>query len=209
MKALAFFLILQISFVLQGCVVLDYFRGTSEEHGKSAELIDANLQKQIDALEQENKILREENEERLSRAGNENKRLNEEIKGLHQENRRITDQNKLLKDQIDKRKFEKKILSQSNKTKKSLNRLIIKVLSGDGDIGSAEKMAKKLKNMGYTVKSIDYAPRANFLRDTVYFAPEFRNEAERFVSRLGGNKVLKPLTWSSAFDLIVVTGRNP
>jgi len=80
------------------------------------------------------------------------------------------------------------------------------VLSGDGDLNSAEKMAKKLRKIGYSTKSIDYAPRSDFEITTIYFAHNFKDKAKRLKSDLGQNPVLKPLNWSSKFDLIVVTG---
>ena len=70
-------------------------------------------------------------------------------------------------------------------------------------------MAEKLKKMGYSINSIGYAPRSNFLRNTVYFAPEFKDEAEQLVVSLGGNRKSKPLNWPSVFDLIIVTGESP
>ena len=95
------------------------------------------------------------------------------------------------------------------KLEKDIRQLKIRVLSGDGALNSAEEMARKLRNMGYKIESIDRAPRSNFLRNTVYFAPGFQNEAKRLVISLGGNTILKPLSCSSIFDLIVVTGKNP
>lgn len=86
--------------------------------------------------------------------------------------------------------------------------LKLKVLSGDGDLNSAKRMAKKLGNMGYKIRLIDRAPQSNFLRNTVYFALGFQDEAKRLVSSLGDNTILKPLSWFSIFDIIVVTGKN-
>jgi hypothetical protein len=88
--------------------------------------------------------------------------------------------------------------------------LRIKVLSGDGDLNSAKEAAKKLRNMGYNIKLIDLAPRPNFSRNTVFFAPKFKNEAKSLAPGLGGAvTIFKPLSWSSVFDIIVVTGKNP
>lgn len=54
-------------------------------------------------------------------------------------------------------------------------------------------MAKKLNEIGYDIKSISYAPRSKFLRNTVYFAPEFKDKAEQLVVSLGGNTTFKHL----------------
>ena len=63
--------------------------------------------------------------------------------------------------------------------------------------------------MGYRVKLTDRAPRSDFEVTTVYYGTDYRASAETMAKRLGGGAVAKPLTWSSSFDIIVVTGRQP
>ncbi len=63
--------------------------------------------------------------------------------------------------------------------------------------------------MGYRVKLIDKAPRSDFNGIVVYYGNEHRASAETMAKRLGGGTATRPLTWSSAFDIIVVTGRRP
>ena len=87
--------------------------------------------------------------------------------------------------------------------------LKIKVLSGDGNLASAQEMAKRLRSMGYSIRAVDLAPQSSFSRDTVYFTSRSHQQAKRLLSRLGSNVILKPLTWPSVFDLIIVTGKNP
>jgi hypothetical protein len=85
----------------------------------------------------------------------------------------------------------------------------IKVLAGDGNIASARGLSKQLGKMGYRVKSTDRAPRSDFEVTTVYYGPDHRTTAETMAKRLGGGAIARPLTWSSSFDIIVVTGRRP
>lgn len=85
----------------------------------------------------------------------------------------------------------------------------IKVLAGDGNIASARGLSKQLGKMGYRVKLIDRAPRSDFEVTTVYYGTDHRAAAETMTKRLGGGAITKPLTWSSSFDIIVVTGRRP
>ncbi len=87
--------------------------------------------------------------------------------------------------------------------------LKIKVLAGDGNIASARGLSKKLSKMGYRVKLIDKAPRSDFDATVVYYGNEHRATAETMAKRLGGGTAIRHLTWSSAFDIIVVTGRQP
>ncbi len=86
--------------------------------------------------------------------------------------------------------------------------LAIKVLAGDGNIASARSLSKRLGKMGYRVKLIDKAPRSDFDTTTVYYGSDHRAAAETMAKRLGGGIATRPLTWSSAFDIIIVTGRQ-
>jgi myosin heavy subunit len=169
-----------------------------------------NLKSESQRMREENESkiagLRGENENELARIREENKALNEQIKNLKSENQKVRYENKSLVKILTRQK--ETLSSQSNAFKKYIQKLKIKVLSRDSK-NSAEKMAKKLKEMGYNIKSISYAPRSKFLRNTLYFAPEFKDEAEQLVVSLGGNTTFKPLNWPSVFDLIIVTGKNP
>ncbi|MFC1770081.1 LytR C-terminal domain-containing protein [Nitrospirota bacterium] len=84
--------------------------------------------------------------------------------------------------------------------------LTIKVLSGDGNIDSANDMARKLEAKGYVVKNIDFAPSASFSRHTVFYNKELKTTARELISTVGINAQLKPLSWTTVYDIIVVTG---
>ncbi|MBU4471731.1 MAG: TolC family protein [Desulfobacteraceae bacterium] len=85
--------------------------------------------------------------------------------------------------------------------------LRIKVLSGNADLKSAEKAANYLKTLGYAVDRVDFALRSDFSSTTIFFAKSFGKSAETLASDLNLEKsAVKPLSWPSTFDLIVVTG---
>jgi septal ring factor EnvC (AmiA/AmiB activator) len=86
--------------------------------------------------------------------------------------------------------------------------LTIKVLAGDGQKDSAAAMAKKLRGMGYRVARIDQAPRSDFKVHTVYCKPGRQKAAADLARKLGRGAVVRPLSWPSAFDIIVVTGQR-
>jgi hypothetical protein len=86
--------------------------------------------------------------------------------------------------------------------------LKIKVLGGGGSLNSANRMAGRLREMGYGIERIQMAPTSNFSKDTVFYKKGFENEAEDLVARIGGNAISKALTWESIFDLILVTGKR-
>ena len=190
-----------------------------ENENELARLRDENqlLNEQIRTLKSESQRIREENESRIAgvRGENENELarlregnvlLSEQIKNLTKENQKVKYENKSLVKILTRQK--ETLLSQSNALEKYIQKLKIKVLSIDSK-NSAEKMAKKLNEIGYDIKSVSYAPQSKFSRNTVYFTQEFKDEAEQLTVSLGGNTTFKPLNWPSVFDLIVVTGENP
>jgi hypothetical protein len=86
----------------------------------------------------------------------------------------------------------------------SLKRLKIKVLSGNGKLPTARQMSKKLIGMGYRVEDIGTANRADYAVNTIYFASDYKTEAQQMAARLGDKTIAKPLTWSSVYHIIVV-----
>ena len=225
---------MQLGFFIHGCTTLEHIDSSSKEELKKFKMSkyemiyemekvkadNVNLQRQIDilnALVKENKRiseekestiagLRGENENEVIRLREENELLSEQITKLKSENQKVKYENKSLVKILTRQKDT--LLSQSNALKKYIQKLKIKVLSRDSK-NSAERMVKRLNEIGYDIKSVSYAPQSKFSRNTVYFVPEFKDEAEQLVVSLGGNTTFKPLNWPSVFDLIIVTEKNP
>jgi myosin heavy subunit len=86
----------------------------------------------------------------------------------------------------------------------SLKNLKVKVLSGNGKLPTARQMSKKLIGMGYRVADIGTASRTDYTANTIYFASDYKKEAQRLAAQLGGKTIAKPLTWSSVYHIIVV-----
>jgi hypothetical protein len=87
-----------------------------------------------------------------------------------------------------------------------LKSIRMKVLSGEGKIDSAKRMAKRLTAMGYKVEIVGMADNADYPANTVYFTAKFKKEAKTLASKLGKDTIVKPLSWKSVFSIIVVTG---
>jgi FtsZ-binding cell division protein ZapB len=173
-------------------------------------LENAELRRQIAVLNTENQRIVREHENRMARLKTLNQLLNKEIEALREENRVTTSDNLLLKKKLSELQGRKeRATHEQEESQADVRSLKIKVLSGDGNLSSAQEMAKKLRSMGYSIKVIDLAPQSNFSRDTVYFTSRSHQQAKLLLSRLGSNAILKSLTWPSAFDLIIVTGKNP
>ena len=215
--------ILILSFIFQGCTALKYLDGDSKNEVKAPRDTMAQtetesvvtkmeieyLQQQIDYLKEENVRIRDESQNNLNQIMAQNEVLREEIQRLKQGKNMDQGEEVLVTKRMDTE--EKGIISPSNtpKISKNVQNVKIKVLSGNGDIVSARSMSKRLSNMGYKVASIGSAPRSDFLTNTVYFDPEMQVEAKELALRLGTNTLIKPLSWPSVFNIIVVTGRNP
>jgi len=102
------------------------------------------------------------------------------------------------------------LLSENSSQPDDVAMLKIKILSGNGDIHSAKKMATLLESMGYKISSVDYAPRSDFKSHTIYFADNFKTQAQNLANAAAlDGAVLKPLSWKSEFDLIVVAIAAP
>jgi DNA anti-recombination protein RmuC len=217
-------LILHLGFFFQGCAPLEYLDGSPKEEIERFKMAkvemwdemerlkteNVDLQSQINALSEENQRIRDENEKEMAGMRDENEALNEQINRLKEESQRASEESQVLANKLtDLQEESKAISSESDELKRDIGKLKIKVLSGDGNLNSAKDMAKSLMKMGYRVGAILYAPRSDFPQDTVYFAPEFQEDAKQLLPRLGSNAISKPLTWPSTFDLIIVTGKAP
>jgi hypothetical protein len=168
------------------------------------------LQRQIALLNAENQRIVRENENKMVRLKTLNQLLNKEIEALRKENRETVSENLLLKKKLSQLQDRKeRAAREQEESQADDGSLKIKVLSGDGNLASAQEMAKKLRSMGCSIKVIDLAPQSSFSRNTLYFTSRSQRQAKRLLSCLGSNAVLKPLTWPSVFDLIIVTGKNP
>ncbi|MFH1675108.1 MAG: LytR C-terminal domain-containing protein [Pseudomonadota bacterium] len=87
-------------------------------------------------------------------------------------------------------------------------KLKIKVLIGNRQRASAERLAVQLQILGYTVDRIDAAGRSNFEKLTIYYKKGFKALAQEIGRSLGKDFIDKELSWESRFDLIMITGGN-
>jgi len=222
-RSYSLILIMVLGVFFNGCTTLEYLDGSSEEDVKQFKLSKSEMQDELQRLEVENEKLqsqiestkelnqqlRDENEKKLAHVSEQNRSLNQEVDRLKQDHQKISTENEMLKNKLGGSQAKTKTSAAAPpKVKKGIRGLKIKVLYGDADPKSAEKMAKRLKDMGHDIQAIDQAPRSNFDITTIYFAPNSKYEAKRLMSDLGDKFLLKPLSWPSTFDLIVVTGSS-
>jgi len=200
-----------LGLVLEGCTAMEKLDGSTEEELKLFRMNKKQIWNELQRCRNENRKLQNQ----VSRVTQESQRttdLQQQIRELENENKRLTSEkteleDKLLALQVKEREPERGLPGREQK--KEVHKLKIKVLSGDGKISSAKQMAEKLTKMGYRVRSVDFAARSNFGQTTVYFAPAVQKHADSLATQLGGSTISKPLSWPSAFDLIVVTGKSP
>jgi cell division protein FtsB len=88
-----------------------------------------------------------------------------------------------------------------------LKSIRLKVLSGNGKMSSAKKMAKRLTKLGYKVEVVGMATTPDYITDTVYYKSGFEKKATDMAKKIGVRAITKPTTWSTVFDIIVVAVR--
>jgi len=94
----------------------------------------------------------------------------------------------------------------SEKRRNALKNIKFQVLSKNVDLAPAEKAAKHLKKLGFDIHSVDYALRSDLAGNTLYYDPRYENLASEIAFALDEDPYLKPLNWSSAYELILVAG---
>lgn len=212
-KPLIWIMAIGLVFILSGCGTLDFIRGKDKKDTSEPQMSSAEMQNRINELEQQIQKAQYENEVKIARAKDENRMMKQQISRLQEENQRIKDRNTFLESQTpgsvppkQKPKAVKKPPAGPVGPGKSI--LKIKILSGDGSMGSAYRLNDRLKSKGYKVVSIGLAPRSDFAVPTIYYSDKFKEEAEKIGSIIGKNVEIKPLTWSSEFSVIVVSGKK-
>jgi regulator of replication initiation timing len=215
-------LIVFAGFILYSCAVLEKMDGSSKDEIekfkmskdemwnelKKARNENIKLQDQIGSLQKANQRTRDENEIKIGLMQDQIGSLDEQIVRLQEENQRLTDENKRLAVKLHTCQLAHGT-SLSEPHEKAVSKIKMKVLSGDGDLKSAKEMAGRLRQAGYNINIIHLANRSDYLHPTVYYLPKSLSIAKRLVLLLGEDTIMKPLTWSSAYDIIVVTGKNP
>lgn len=81
----------------------------------------------------------------------------------------------------------------------------IKVLNGSNLPGYARQAGEFLKKKGYRVDRVDSAEKS-FLVTTTYFKAHSKDAAKEVSGILPGPQEIKPLSWESQFDIIIVMG---
>jgi len=215
--------ILCLGLFFQGCAALEYLDGSSKDEinafknnkskpssvKKDSQIEMAKLKREIVTLKKENQRITDEKIYEYEEIREKNRALQKELEQLKEENNKIGHEKQALAEQSGTLQEKKeRPSSESYNAERNIKKIKIKVLSGDGDIKSATNMTKKLRDIGYSISMIDSAPRSDFASNTVYFASSFQEEAKKLVPVLGSNSILKPLNWSSVYNIIIVTIRD-
>lgn len=214
-KGIIFFTFLISVCLLSGCAALQYFDGSSDEQVKKFTMSKEELQKEVESLQSGNESLREALDRKQAQLNTYDAKEKANLKAisdgqariesLEKEKNTLFEENKKLKSAAvvkEEALAEKQVREQAQAA--AAKELRIKVLTGTGELSAARKLSKKLTDLGYKVERMDRAPTTNFSSDTVFFAKDKEKEAKELAGRLGKETVVKPMTWSSIFDIIVV-----
>jgi len=226
--------VLAVCMSLFGCSTMKYLDGSSDEDmekfriskdalwnevkklkqdRETSEQVIQNKQAEIDRLNQQMTNLNEGIEAAKKETETLKKELHQAVVEAKKDTARADGEDRIADNltsplQEKSADIEKKDAVQPSVTEKGIEPKMVKVkvLSGNGKISSAKALSVKLAALGYKVENIGMALRSNFNVNTVYYAPDYQKEAQRMAVQLGSDSISKPLTWSSAFHIIVVTG---
>lgn len=208
-RSICLITVLALLMVLSGCVVTQSTYRMKEEEAETLSKTVAELDQKNKELATQNEKLQTENNDLKKQAAAKDDLLqkkSEEIARQDAKQAAMVSELDRMKAQLAKSR--EVTIEESPVAKKpaGLKSIRIKVLSGDGKIGSAKKMAKRMTSMGYKVESVGMADHSDYPAITVYSVPKYNKEAKTLAKKLGKETITKPLTWKSVFNIIVVTG---
>jgi len=188
--------------VLSGCLVTQSAYVQKEEEVNSLTKNNTELAARSEKLQAENNELKKQ----IAVKDDLLQKKSEEIARQDAKQAEMVNEMDRMKAQLAKSREAAVEERPSAKKSDGLKSIRIKVLSGDGKIESAKKMAKRISTLGYKVESVGMSENTDYPANTVYFAPNHKAQAKSLASKLGKDTISKPLSWKSVFHLIVVTG---
>ncbi len=208
-RSICLVMILALLTMLSGCFVAQSTYRLKEEEAETLSKNVADLDKKNKDLTSQNEKLQVENNDLKKQVAAKDDLLqkkSEEIARQDAKQAAMVSELDRMKAQLAKSK--QTTIEESAPAKKptGLKSIRMKVLSGDGKVASAKKMAKRLTSMGYKVEGVGMADHSDYPAHTIYFASKYKKEAKALAKKLGKETITKPLTWKSVFSLIVVTG---
>lgn len=183
---------------------------SNEEEAKIAALERARntLKANIADLEHEKSVLKAE----VAASESEKNKLKTEIAALTGENKNLKSMLAAKEEKPAEKPVRKEIETKAKAAERLNAGFRIKVLTGTGQLSSANTLAKRLNELGYKVAKIDRAPRSNFTTDTVYYTQDAEKKAKEIAARIGKKTLTKPITWPTDLDvdadIIIVTGKQ-
>ncbi len=215
-KWLGAFVIIIAVFLFSGCASLKCLDGSCERQIKELTVTSDEMKREMSRLEAENKEKEKSaaaKQEEIAKLQSEKAALNTQVRDLQEEFQKMKKEREekaaaIKSETITEKQSAQKAEAAAVAGKEAAAKLRIKVLSGDGKLASARKMARVIEKSGLKVEIVDLAPRSNFNADTVYYTVDAEKEAKEIAQSLGEKTQLKQMTWSSAFNIIAVTGKK-
>ncbi|MFB3924858.1 MAG: LytR C-terminal domain-containing protein [Syntrophales bacterium] len=208
-KRFLFISILIMAFTISGCSGLTKcMDGSYEKEIKELSARNEDLKKELARLDAAVKARDKaagEKDQTIARLEGEKAALNTQITGMSEELKKCQKPAQAT-GETDKQKA-MKAEAQAAAEKESIKSLRIKILAGNSRLSSARALSSKLTGMGYRIEKVDRAPRS-FAATTVFFAADSENEAKNIANKLGAGTAMKPITWSSVYNLIIVVGKK-
>jgi vacuolar-type H+-ATPase subunit I/STV1 len=201
--------LLALVMALSGCLVTQGAYVQKEEEANTLAKSVTELDRRNKELANRSEKLQAENSDLVKKVAEKDDLLQKKSEEIARQDAKQADMvNEMdrMKAQLSKSREAAVVESPAAKKAAGLKSIRIKVLSGDGKIDSAKKMAKRITALGYKVESVGMSDNTDYPANTVYFAPNHKTQAKGLASKLGKETITKPLSWKSVFNLIVVTG---
>jgi len=202
-------LIVLLAAGLTGCLVTQSTYLKKEEEANHLAKSVADREQRNRELAAANEALKGENEKLLKEAEVRDERIRKQSEDIARQDSRQAEmvvELDRMKAQLAKKSAEETAPSKAQTAVAGKKGLRIKVLTGDGKMASAQKMAKRIRALGYRVEGVGKASSSDYPANMVYYARNCHKQGKALAAKLGKDTILKPLTWKSVFHLIVVTG---
>jgi len=195
---------------LQGCSYFDTWNYGGSKPKDQPKMSKEEMRNEIQRLKEDNQKLRGQ-VNRHEKQTKKSKQLGALAGKLKKESKQAQAEKSDLEMKLSRLEEENKALESKLtdlEMRKDPSKINISVLSGDGEIKSALETSSLLRQLGYQVKRVGLAPRPSFKKNTVFYTESYKPAADELVKILGKQARSKPLTWSSVYDIIVVTGKR-
>ena len=84
----------------------------------------------------------------------------------------------------------------------------IKILDGTGNLANTQRLRSKLMTKGSNVTTTAVSDKGKWEQTVLYYGKGSEAHAEKVAAAIPGRVLLRPLTWKTSYDIILVLGKD-